>query len=96
MSEVFPCTGCGACCRSVRLSELTASFDRGDGTCRHFDDIQNACTIYDDRPDICNIHRSYDQHYASQVSWPEFVRVNKIACDELMKQFDGSEDIGNL
>ena len=86
MSNPFPCTGCGACCRSVRLSELTAALDRGDGACRHLDDVQNICTIYDVRPDICNIKRTYEQHYKSSISWSKFVALNQIACDDLLKQ----------
>lgn len=86
MSEAFPCTGCGACCKSVRLSELTAALDRGDGVCRNLDDIKNICTIYDTRPDICNIQRTYEQYYKPRISWPRFVVLNQIACEELLKQ----------
>jgi Fe-S-cluster containining protein len=31
----FPCTKCGACCRHVNLSPLTAYLDRGDGIATH-------------------------------------------------------------
>lgn len=86
MRKPFPCTGCGACCRSVRLSELTADFDRGDGTCKNFDEAKNTCIIYDDRPDICNIERAYEQHYKPSISWLRFVALNQIACEELLKQ----------
>jgi Fe-S-cluster containining protein len=86
MNDAFPCTGCGACCRSVRLSELTAALDRGDGVCRYLNDAQNTCTIYDTRPDICNIRRLYEQHFKSNISWSKFVDLNLIACEELLKQ----------
>jgi uncharacterized protein len=86
MSGAFPCSRCGACCRSVRLSELKAPLDRGDGVCRHLDEIQNTCTIYESRPDICNIQRSYEKHYIPSVSWPDFVALNQLACEELLNQ----------
>ena len=86
MSEPFPCTGCGACCRSVRKSELTSALDQGDGTCMYLDDETNSCTIYESRPDICNIQRSYEKAYKSSISWLDFVALNKMACNELLKQ----------
>lgn len=86
MSEPFPCTGCGACCKSVLLSELTAALDRGDGTCRYFDNVLSTCTIYDDRPDICNIQRTYEQYYKPNIGWSKFVALNLIACEDLLKQ----------
>lgn len=86
MSKPFPCTSCGACCKSVLLSELTAALDRGDGTCRYFDDALSICTIYDDRPDICNIQLTYEQYYKHNISWPKFVELNLIACEDLLKQ----------
>jgi uncharacterized protein len=86
MTAVFPCTGCGACCRSVRFSPLTTDLDRGDGVCRHLNDIQNSCTIYENRPDICNIQRTYEQQYKSTVSWPKFITLNLVACQELLSK----------
>lgn len=86
MSEAFPCTGCGACCRSILRSEKTSALDRGDGTCRYLDDKENLCIIYENRPDICNIQNSYEKSYKSLISWSEFVDLNQIACNELLKQ----------
>ena len=86
MNAAFPCTGCGACCRSIRLSEFTVALDRGDGTCRHLDDNHNTCTIYDSRPTICNIQRTYEQTYKPIVSWSKFVALNQIACGELLRK----------
>jgi Fe-S-cluster containining protein len=51
MSDAFPCNGCGACCKSIQLSELTSWLDRGDGVCKFFDAMHNICTIYENRPD---------------------------------------------
>ncbi len=86
MKEIFPCNSCGACCKSVQLSKLTANLDRGDGTCRHFDDAQNTCLIYDTRPDICNVQHTYESHYKEIISWEKFIVLNQIACAELLKK----------
>ena len=88
MNEIFPCNNCGACCKSIRLSMQTAWLDRGDGVCRHFDNIQNTCTIYENRPEVCNVRVMYEQHYQSQFSWTEFVAVNQKACDALLVQIN--------
>jgi hypothetical protein len=88
MSDIFPCNNCGACCKSIRLSTLTDWLDRGDGVCRHFDDIQNTCTIYENRPEVCNVRVMYEKHYQSQFNWTEFVVVNQKACDALLAQIN--------
>lgn len=86
MKLEFPCTKCGACCKSVRLSELTQHFDRGDGACKHFDEATNNCQIYGSRPEICNISITYKNKYKPLINWKMFVTLNQIACDELYKQ----------
>jgi len=83
MSEPFPCTGCGACCKAILLSPQTRWLDRGDGICRHFDESQNACTIYETRPEICNVRIMYEKQYQEQFSWSEFVAVNQKSCEAL-------------
>lgn len=86
MKLEFPCTKCGACCKSVRLSELTQHFDRGDGSCKHFDEEENNCQIYDSRPEICNISTIYKNKYETLIDWKTFVTLNQISCNELHKQ----------
>jgi hypothetical protein len=88
MKKLFPCNQCGACCKSIRLSEETIYLDRGDGTCRHFDNAQNTCTIYENRPDICNVHVMYEQRYQQQFSWSEFTKLNQLACEALLKNIE--------
>jgi hypothetical protein len=85
MTQQFECNQCGACCKSIRLSEETIYLDRGDGVCRYFDDNQNTCTIYENRPDICNVRVMYEQRYQHQMNWSEFTKQNKLACDALLK-----------
>lgn len=80
MREPFPCNGCGACCKSIRLSAQTAGLDRGDGVCRHYDEQRKECGIYDHRPEVCNVERLYETQYASRLDWPLFVALNLQAC----------------
>lgn len=87
MSEAFPCSNCGACCKSIRLSSLTISLDRGDGICRHFDESGNLCSIYETRPQVCNVQSMYEKHYKNDYAWPVFVEINKQSCEVLAKQF---------
>ncbi len=85
----FPCTQCGLCCQHVYLSDETQPLDRGDGTCKHYNDVDKSCTIYADRPDICRVDRQYELNYADQYSWHEFVDLNFQVCNLL---WEASED----
>ena len=85
----FPCTACGACCRSLGSLPLFAAMDRGDGVCRHLEDRSNLCRIYEERPEICRVadmHRQFTDRY----SWPEFVDLNLRACAELRARVYGT------
>jgi len=84
MSDAFPCNGCGACCKSILLSELTSWLDRGDGVCKFFDAMHNICTIYENRPDVCNVRVMYEKYYKDVYFWPEFVAINLMACKTLL------------
>ncbi|MBN9365592.1 MAG: YkgJ family cysteine cluster protein [Comamonadaceae bacterium] len=81
----FPCTRCGACCRSVALSPVTAWLDRGDGACRHLDDKSALCLIYEERPDICRIGHQYQMNYQKYFSWEEFCELNQECCTALQQ-----------
>lgn len=82
-SPGFPCNQCGLCCQHVHLASETRFLDRGDGTCRHFEETSRRCEIYDKRPDICRVDHQYTTHYAQQYTWDEFVAVNVQACELL-------------
>lgn len=79
----FPCTKCGACCRHVNLSPLTAYLDRGDGICYHHNTTEHTCTIYTKRPEICRVDVYFEKHYQTQIAWDDFVKINLIACKQL-------------
>jgi Fe-S-cluster containining protein len=81
--EPFPCNGCGKCCRLVDRSRETAWLDRGDGTCRHFDESTLRCAIYETRPLVCRVQEYHSQHLARRISWTEFVKINLEICASL-------------
>ncbi len=82
----FPCTRCGECCRHIDRHELTAHLDRGDGACRHFDEVTLGCGIYADRPFYCDIGRTHALLFAPDVSLLDFYRANASACDALQAE----------
>lgn len=86
MNELFPCYKCGLCCQNVDKSEETKFLDRGDGTCRHYDEETKLCTIYETRPDICRVDKQYELNYKEQYSWQEFTELNLIACKILQEK----------
>lgn len=81
----FPCVRCGACCRSVSRSSVSAWLDRGDGVCSHLDEKTELCSIYEGRPDICCVKTQYIKNYQDVYSWKEFCDLNKKCCDYLQK-----------
>lgn len=85
LSPAFPCNQCGACCRLVSLAPETQFLDRGDGTCRHYDDLTRLCAIYNSRPIICRVDKQYEVNYQQRYNWQEFIEINRIACQALEK-----------
>lgn len=83
--EVFPCTRCGACCRNVSLSPLTAWLDKGDGVCYHLDVETNLCSIYEHRPEICRVDIQYKINYQKDMTWNKFCAINNRYC-EILKE----------
>ena len=94
MNAIFECNQCGACCKSINLSEETIFLNRGDGVCRYFDDFNNTCTIYDNRPAVCNVRVMYEKRYKNQFSWSEFTRINKLACSALFDRLSKKANEG--
>lgn len=77
---MFPCIGCGACCRHVNLSEQTSYLDRGDGICQYYNETTKLCNIYEDRPDICRVRKQYELNYKNEYTWDQFVAINIQGC----------------
>ena len=49
--KIFKCEQCGECCRHLDIIPSMASYDIGNGVCRYL--LNNKCTIYNHRPNIC-------------------------------------------
>ena len=91
----FPCTGCGLCCQiqgaikqlgplsgvSKELAELAASLDRGDGTCRNYEESSRKCKIYDDRPYLCRVKEQAENSPSMRATYLTFLR----GCQSLQK-----------
>ena len=70
------CSKCkGLCCRHV-----VRDLDRGDGTCKHFDETTFKCKIYEKRPMICNTDAMFERFYSKFMSRDQFDNMNKKAC----------------
>ena len=80
---MFPCTGCGACCRHIESSEELKDFDLGNGTCKHLNTIDNSCNIYDTRPDICKVDKMFEIKYYKEFSRENFYIKNAEVCNYL-------------
>ena len=83
---MFICERCGLCCKAVSRSDLYKHLDRGDGVCIYFDSASKLCSIYDDRPLICNVEKMYDAHFFKIMSYDEYLKINKEACEILRKE----------
>lgn len=79
----FQCNKCGLCCKSVGTSSIYADLDRGDGTCRFFQDETNLCSIYYNRPLRCNIEGYYEKYLKDIMTKEEFFQLNYAACNNL-------------
>lgn len=73
----FPCNACGECCRHVGGEPR---LDRGDGTCRHFDEQSRLCGIYATRPLYCSVDRSYAAWFEGKVAPTVFYLVQAASC----------------
>lgn len=88
---IFPCIQCGLCCQHVHVAIETQMLDRGDGTCRHYNEASKQCSVYADRPDICRVDRQYVLNYVKLYSWDEFIELNLQVCHQLIEQSKGSQ-----
>jgi len=80
---MFQCDKCGKCCRNLKMSDLYADLDRGDGVCKYLDG--NLCSIYDDRPLKCRVDDSYRMFFKDKMSITEYYHLNKEMCNIIKK-----------
>jgi Fe-S-cluster containining protein len=77
----FPCTKCGLCCRALHLIPALSDYDNGNGVCRYL--VDNLCSIYENRPEICDVEKMYLHYFSGTMSKEEFFEKNHQACLEL-------------
>ena len=82
----FPCAMCGLCCQHVDRSPDYSDLDRGDGTCRFYDDATRKCRQYQERPLRCNIDLFYEQELQELLARDEYYDLNLKVCRELWQE----------
>ena len=84
----FTCTACGCCCKRVgqrldQLQKLDFPYQADEkGWCEKL--VDNLCTVYDNRPDVCNISKMAEQFEDQGL----FYQINAMACNQ-MQEMDG-------
>jgi len=101
---MFPCSGCGQCCRKVgevvknakeqvrihngKVSSLIrdlAKFPYGtteEGVCEKL--VDNKCSVYDKRPDVCSIERSWKLY--SKETKEDYFKRNAELCNVMIDE----------
>jgi Fe-S-cluster containining protein len=80
----FHCDRCGLCCRLLTGIPQLAAFDRGDGVCRYL--VDNLCSIYENRPDICNVDKMYI-YFSSGMTHKQYDKLMEDSCKLIKKKF---------
>jgi len=84
----FRCDSCGLCCRQVTDG---VGLPHKNGVCAHL--VDNKCSIYATRPDICRVDRMH-KVLANEVTLAEWYRINTKQC-ELLKAKAKEQNDGN-
>ena len=83
MKPKFPCTQCGACCKSIEGIDFLANYNE-NGRCNKL--VDNRCSIYDDRPLLCRIDEAYEQIFSPYITKQAFYEQNALACNQLQEK----------
>lgn len=84
--SLFPCTSCGACCRSINGIEELKEFNN-NGVCIHLSE-DNTCKIYENRPLVCRVDKMYKKYFFKQMTKEDFYKENIKICNLLQEKFD--------
>jgi len=68
------------------MNDLYKELNRGDGTCKFFNESNLTCSVYNDRPEICNIDVMYKKHFVTSYNKQEFYTLNLKECDALQQK----------
>lgn len=80
---VFPCTKCGACCRSIGGIHEMSHLALPDGSCKHLT-VDNRCAIYERRPLACRVDVMH-QVLAPKLTREQWYALEVLACKELQR-----------
>lgn len=83
---MFKCDKCGLCCRHINLTAVSDDLDRGDGICKHLDELSNLCRIYDNRPVFCNVDKMY-LNFSDKMTVEKFYEINYLSCNAIKAHF---------
>ena len=70
---------------SPLLEEMLAfpyNYDK-NGVCEKL--VDNQCSVYDNRPDVCNVRLVWKKHLRGSMKLSEWYEMNQKACKEFMK-----------
>lgn len=81
---MFPCTSCGACCRTAYAISLYG--DRGDGTCAKLGE-DDRCMIYESRPLVCRVDEMKAVLFP-ETSMEQWYEANAAMCNKLIEEQD--------
>jgi Fe-S-cluster containining protein len=80
---------CGLCCKILQHIPVLSEYDIGYGVCRYL--LNNLCSIYEDRPQICNIEEMYISCFKEIIAENEFITLNLEACIQIAEYFSDEE-----
>lgn len=106
MSE-FKCTQCGACCMKIgmmlqaidkkgtpkHINEELKKFPYSadiNGACEKL--VNNECTVYDNRPNICSVEYMYDTYLKDTMTGEQHSQYMKACCNSLIKSANLSNE----
>ncbi|MBZ7982001.1 YkgJ family cysteine cluster protein [Campylobacter sp. RM12640] len=86
MLNNFPCTSCGACCKSINGVKELESFSQ-NGICIYLTD-DNTCEIYKNRPMICRVDEYYKRFLYKHMSKAKYYNENIKVCNALQNKLN--------
>jgi Fe-S-cluster containining protein len=96
LPDLYPCSGCGACCRRVNKGIKNIGMNNTDknnllyfpykwdesGRCEMLTE-DNKCSIYEDRPLVCNVDKLLS---LIEIPKEQFYEINVSSCNEMMDE----------
>lgn len=97
---------CGICCSNIRrlieqakggehpFAKEMVAFPYGtkeDGSCEKL--IDNKCSVYDSRPDICSVDRVYEKYLKGKATKKEWYDYNEDLCKQAIYDRDSKQPV---